>query len=58
MSARQPAPFRVYRRGGDWLVQPRHGALRGAAWAVTTVAGFATQAEAIDYVYRNWPWWP
>lgn len=45
---RKVAPFRVYKRRGLWF-------LKGGP---TVLACFSTPGEAIDYAYKNWPWWP
>ena len=46
-------PFNVRRWASDpakWIVYNR---LSGRAQGP-----FDTQAEAIDFAYKNWPWWP
>ena len=47
-------PFNVRRwpgLNGEWVIFQR-GALP------RIVGPLKTQAEAIDYVYKNWPWYP
>lgn len=44
------APFHVERDGEGWTLVMRLGARR-IIWC-------ETQREAIDYAYKNWPWWP
>ncbi len=44
------APFRVHKVRGGWVLHPR-------GWNFSLV-GFATAGEAIDYAYKQWPWWP
>lgn len=42
------APFRVEQDGWGWALIMRPSRY---------IKCFKTQAEAIDYAYRNWPWW-
>lgn len=49
--ARPPAPFKVYRYCGCWWLEKTFTSSR-------TRYAFETQREAIDYAYKNWPWWP
>ncbi|WP_170169812.1 hypothetical protein [Nocardioides aurantiacus] len=44
------APFRVRKAGNGWVISSR-------GWNFAMV-GFETAGDAIDHVYRNWPWWP
>lgn len=44
------APFRVERDGPGWTLVMRGLVERRIIWC-------ETQGEAIDYAYRNWPWW-
>lgn len=52
MPNRDVAPFFVFRStvARRWVLSSRHDS-RFLGW-------FDTQAEAIDYAYKNWPWWP
>lgn len=47
---RKPAPFHVSKHGDTWV-------LAKSGWG-DGIDGFETAAEAIDYAYQNWPWWP
>lgn len=44
------APFRVFKTRTGWHVESRQ---TGEVYR-----WFKTPGEAIDYAYKNWPWWP
>jgi hypothetical protein len=44
------APFRVYKTRTGW-----HLDMRGTH---NTFRWFKSPGEAIDYAYKNWPWYP
>jgi hypothetical protein len=46
---RRLAPFNVRPGGGGWLAWNR---LTGIPFGP-----FGTQSEAIDFCYKNWPWY-
>lgn len=55
--SRKPAPFAVRSTWiGIWVLTMRGGRCGDPRdqWK----GDFATQAEAIDYAYKNWPWYP
>ena len=44
-------PFKVYKTKTGWHLQQRVPPYSVWRW-------FKTPGEAIDYAYKNWPWWP
>lgn len=54
---RHKPPFHVRRdvlRAGKWRLYMRGASGIGIG---TPVGLFDSQAEAIDFAYRRWPWW-